>query len=755
MSEHSPEETAPGDGTTRKETSTREAPLEPKLVFTNGPIRGRVATISRDRAWVGRHGDNDVVVDIGRTVSSRHAVIYRDPEDGSWWIEDAGSKNGTYVNDERIVRTRLREGDIVALARNGPEILFTFSEPRLPGLFETTMTTYRRTRSLGRAVRELLPSRRSRPAAGISSVERILDDRLERLARRTRWYFVASVLGTLALVAATAVAVVVELVKPSALKPRIALDITPEIEPIYAGVAFPLREVPAGHVTVSNRAGRPLTGLVLSFEFVKDAADYLVEPFVTPVPDLEPDESHRIALLPRFSEKIRSPRTHEVTAVFRVLRDDEVVKERVHAVYIHGTNVFNWEEPGRITSFIDPQDRAVRVFVRDVLRVQPPAAHRDFPPKRFRDAVGLVTALAQLRPRYVPDAVRPTSEKIDPRANDQVKFPWETLDDRAGDCDDLSVLSAALFEAAGIPAAIAIGPRHVLAMFDSGVSEALLDTTPLDPATVVVWNERVWIPIETTRLGDLGAGFTTAWSAAWPRREEILAGEMEIIEVRESWKRFAPAPAKADADEEALRGLGVDEDALLRDVEKTLEELRHLFRKNLQRRVKEIEESDATGPERDRRIGLLHARSGLFDEARDIFVASILGESLPPEQLAARLPDAPDTAAAAWLLLDLGACLTLGARRPADLELAALAYREGLERLEEPADSPLRAEYILRLALVHRLRGDLAAERTATETAFATTPTLRETYDEMVRGTGRRAGVGGSEERDFLLRGMR
>ncbi len=64
---------------------------------------------------IGREAGNDVVVN-DEAASARHAVLSF--IDGEWWIEDAGSTNGTVVNGTRIYdRERLRYGDELAIGR--------------------------------------------------------------------------------------------------------------------------------------------------------------------------------------------------------------------------------------------------------------------------------------------------------------------------------------------------------------------------------------------------------------------------------------------------------------------------------------------------------------------------------------------------------------------------------------------------------------------------------------------------------------
>jgi pSer/pThr/pTyr-binding forkhead associated (FHA) protein len=63
-------------------------------------IRTPVTTIGRAKASRGVHPDIDLASDAleDPAASSRHAVIERKP-DGTWWITDLGSTNGTYLGD--------------------------------------------------------------------------------------------------------------------------------------------------------------------------------------------------------------------------------------------------------------------------------------------------------------------------------------------------------------------------------------------------------------------------------------------------------------------------------------------------------------------------------------------------------------------------------------------------------------------------------------------------------------------------------
>jgi len=92
--------------------------------------------LDRSETTIGRWQDNDVVVD-DRWVSRHHARLVRDGD--QYRLEDLDSKNGTFVNGQRITRpTVLADGDQIQVT---PLITLTFvdygSTAPLPGERET------------------------------------------------------------------------------------------------------------------------------------------------------------------------------------------------------------------------------------------------------------------------------------------------------------------------------------------------------------------------------------------------------------------------------------------------------------------------------------------------------------------------------------------------------------------------------------------------------------------------------------------
>lgn len=64
---------------------------------------------------IGRDAGNDIVIN-DEAASAKHALL--EFADGEWWIEDAGSTNGTVINGELVrARERIQYGDEVGIGR--------------------------------------------------------------------------------------------------------------------------------------------------------------------------------------------------------------------------------------------------------------------------------------------------------------------------------------------------------------------------------------------------------------------------------------------------------------------------------------------------------------------------------------------------------------------------------------------------------------------------------------------------------------
>src|SRR5947208_3553721 len=93
----------------------------PALVFVQGSEQKNIV-LNRTPFTVGRKVDKDLVIADPR-VSRDHAQI--EQEGISFYLQDLGSKHGTFVNGERIQRQKLERGDRLEFgARDSAYVLF-------------------------------------------------------------------------------------------------------------------------------------------------------------------------------------------------------------------------------------------------------------------------------------------------------------------------------------------------------------------------------------------------------------------------------------------------------------------------------------------------------------------------------------------------------------------------------------------------------------------------------------------------------
>jgi two-component system, cell cycle response regulator len=83
------------------------------LIYPPGPDMGKRFPLDRPEFVLGRGTDCDIQVDRD-SVSRRHARVYQHSE-GAWIVQDLGSTNGSYVNDQPIQTSNLGDGDFLKI----------------------------------------------------------------------------------------------------------------------------------------------------------------------------------------------------------------------------------------------------------------------------------------------------------------------------------------------------------------------------------------------------------------------------------------------------------------------------------------------------------------------------------------------------------------------------------------------------------------------------------------------------------------
>lgn len=461
-------------------------------------------------------------------------------------------------------------------------------------------------------------------------------------------------------------------------------------------------ELPIGEVVLANNTDLPMQNLRLTV-FVEPLMD---APTQQSVRSLPPASNRSVAMAAIFSDAILE-RTEKATfqAQIRLIYQQqgrEQATETTTSFTVYGRNAIKWKDRRRLAAFVSPQDEEIINYVK--------AADRTFaglPPygmsTNLQKAAQLYTVLMKENLTYSVDPQTDFSVvSQDPTQLDFLQFPEETLQRKAGDCDDLVALYASLLQNAGIKAAYIDLPGHVMVAFDSGLSPSDLGKAGLSRDDVVVERGTAWVPIEATFLD--GKSFLEARNEGLDRmRRERREGTIpEIVPLPTAQEIYEPASFALPAG--TSLSLPADPSALRSTYQ---EQASTLYAQMTEVRRQELEQRHERHPENivvANELAILYAQGGMLDQA-----ASLYQETL--EQ----------SPASALLHNNLGNVLYR-------LEQHAEALRHYQESLSLDDSDPL---VYVNAARAHLALGQDAEARAAFEKAAARRPSVRNDYPDL------------------------
>jgi phosphoserine phosphatase RsbU/P len=103
------------------------------VVIDPGGHRTRIA-IQPLPFRIGRHADNHLIIRDTRASRTHARIVF---EDGEYWVEDCGSRHGTFVNGAKVERRQLHETDRIDLgARDSYQLVFSLDGADLKRLMD-------------------------------------------------------------------------------------------------------------------------------------------------------------------------------------------------------------------------------------------------------------------------------------------------------------------------------------------------------------------------------------------------------------------------------------------------------------------------------------------------------------------------------------------------------------------------------------------------------------------------------------------
>ncbi|TFG62049.1 MAG: tetratricopeptide repeat protein [Spirochaetales bacterium] len=379
-----------------------------------------------------------------------------------------------------------------------------------------------------------------------------------------------------------------------------------------------------GDLTLVNEEKGPVKNVTVSL-FINQYMDGPKECAV--IPEMKKGEIAEIPLYALFTDNVLSI-TEGTKVTAQLLVSYEYSKrdmsfETTETGRMYDRNAMTWDDDRKAAAFITAKDPEVLKFAKNIAGLVRENSNKAVN-LNFRIGMGLFEALGEHGVNYVVDPQTPYAEfSKDSMAVDYLQFPVQTLDYKAGDCDDLSICYSTMLESTGIETAFITTPGHIFMAFSLGINPDDAKKLFKNPGNLIYRDNTTWLPVETTMVQD---GFLKAWEmGAKEWRENNLNGNAKIFPIHEAWQSYEPvglpdarisltAPASDDILERYTK-------AVNRFVEREIAD-----------KVAELEERIKTSRDRARlqnKLGVLYAQYGLMEKAKEQFVEAAQAQSTP------------------------------------------------------------------------------------------------------------------------------
>ena len=409
-----------------------------------------------------------------------------------------------------------------------------------------------------------------------------------------------------------------------AAKRKAEIQVTPQIQQIFPLFFTYYDKNPAGSLILKNNEREKVEDLKVSF-YVKQFMD---QPKLSAeIESLGRGEELKIPVYALFTDEIFGVTegvkvAGEIQLDYRFLGIERIDSVPV-TVTVNNRNAMTWDDDRKAAAFVTAKDELVLGFAKQVASLISNEGSTAIN-TNFRSALALFEFLSRYGIGYVIDPVTPyekLSENTD--AIDFVQFPAQTLAFKAGDCDDISILYAAMLEAVGVPTAFITAPGHIYMAFALGMDPETARKIFLKPEDLIFRDGDTWIPVEITLVKD---GFIKAWQiGAKEWRETSRNGTAEFFPIREAWSVYEPVafseyrpaiipPSEGDIRSEYVREL---DRFISAEVEPRASKLKG-----------EIRASDGS-LRLINNLGVLYAKYGLLDDAANQFEQIIRSGEYP------------------------------------------------------------------------------------------------------------------------------
>jgi hypothetical protein len=345
--------------------------------------------------------------------------------------------------------------------------------------------------------------------------------------------------------------------------------------------------------------------------------EYMTNPKSIDIPGrLNPGDRREIDLFGLFNERVMTISEGTIASakidLEYTLKGKPFNREYIESLRLHNRNAVTWDDDRKAAAFVTAKDPVVLKFAKNTVGVIKESGPLPLN-ENFLKAISLHTAVGLIGTSYVVDPSTPYKELSEQEsALDYLQFPRQTLEYKAGDCDDLSILYSALLEATGVETAFITVPGHIFMAFCLGsLDDPSLKT--FDADELIIREGKAWLPVETT---EIKGGFLRAWQiAARQWREHNDKGRAGFYPIHAAWETYEPVAFSGAEGMVSLPPAALLADGFSKEVDNYSK--RRIASE--ESRLQSLLRQSPGDPKLRNRLGVLYARFGLYDRAEAEF----------------------------------------------------------------------------------------------------------------------------------------
>jgi tetratricopeptide (TPR) repeat protein len=366
-----------------------------------------------------------------------------------------------------------------------------------------------------------------------------------------------------------------------------------------------------GKITLTNGDDSRVTDVKVSFSVQK----YMDSPKeCARIPELKAGEAKTVELFALFNDQML-----EITEATKLAAEIIVSytfgglkreQRQVETLRVYNRNAMTWDDDRRVCAFVSATDPAVMTFAKNTA-VTVKGKSSATVNANLLLALAMHEALSLYGVSYVQDPKTPYLELSRKKGEvDFLQFPRHTLEYKAGDCDDLSILYCALLESVAVETAFITVPGHIFIAFCLNMKPEEARSTFLRSEDFIFRDGKTWVPIEVT---ERAGGFLKAWQAGAKQwRESQARQQAGFYPVREGWLSYEPVGLSAGELKTAVPSAEKLVEVYVEEVRRFVE--REIYPQAAKLQA-EIQLSQGSAPAVNR-LGVLYAKYGLMDKAR-------------------------------------------------------------------------------------------------------------------------------------------